>query len=46
MTDFLKLEKVLPKSPKKWKISEVSKWLEFVGLSHIIKTFEEYKEII
>jgi hypothetical protein len=30
--DYESLFLILPKEPKKWQISDVVKWLEFIGL--------------
>jgi len=37
--DYESLYKKLPKEPKKWTISDVSIWLEFIGLSNLKEIF-------
>lgn len=39
--DFERLKQVINKNPQKWTLTDVEKWLEFIGLSNLSETFSK-----
>ena len=40
--DYEKLFEILPKHPKKWNVTDVSKWLHFINLQSLVEKFSKF----
>jgi hypothetical protein len=43
--DYQKLYEILPKSPVKWTVADMEKWLDFIGLTNLYPNFSINKII-
>lgn len=40
--DFKKLKSIIPKSPEQWDVTDIHKWLEFIGCEKYVDNFSIY----